>query len=49
MMRVAFVSCVKTKSDRPMPAKDLYVSRWFKLARSYGERHAHRWFEPPPN
>ncbi len=41
---VAFISCVKAKADRPMPAKDLYVSPWFHMARGYVERHAHRWF-----
>jgi hypothetical protein len=41
---VALVSCVKMKDDRPMPAKDLYVSPWFRMARSYVERNAQAWF-----
>ncbi|SDK38577.1 DUF6884 domain-containing protein [Bradyrhizobium ottawaense] len=41
---VAFVSCVKTKANRPMPAKDFYLSPWFRLARRYVEKNAHRWY-----
>ena len=37
---VAFVSCVKTKADRSMMAKDLYISPWFKMARAYVEKNA---------
>jgi len=44
MTTVAFVSCVKTKTDRPMPAKDLYISPWFRMAREYARHHADRWF-----
>lgn len=44
MMRVAFVCCVKLKADRPMPARDLYVSPWFVMARRYAERNSDRWF-----
>jgi len=29
---VALVSCVKMKADRPMPAKDLYISPLFRGA-----------------
>jgi hypothetical protein len=43
-MRTAFVSCVKTKLDRSAPAKDLYVSPWFTMARRYAETHAERWY-----
>ena len=43
-MRVAFVSCVKTKLDHRAPAKDLYCSHWFELARRYAETHAEHWF-----
>jgi hypothetical protein len=41
---VAFVSCVKMKVDHPAPAKDLYVSPWFRMARAYVERNARSWF-----
>jgi hypothetical protein len=41
---VAFVSCVKMKADRPLPAKDLYISPWFRMARAYAEQHARKWF-----
>lgn len=44
MTTVAFVSCVKTKADRPLPAKDLYISPWFRMAREYARRNADRWF-----
>jgi hypothetical protein len=43
-MRVAFVSCVKLKDDRPRQARDLYVSPWFVMARRYAERNADCWF-----
>lgn len=43
-MRIAFVSCVKTKADRPLPAQDLYISPWFRMAREYARRNADRWF-----
>jgi hypothetical protein len=44
MTRVAFVSCVKLKADTERPARDLYVSPWFVMARRYAERNADRWF-----
>lgn len=44
MTRIAFVSCVKTKADRPLPAQDLYISPWFRMAREYAKRNADRWF-----
>lgn len=43
-MRVALVSCVKTKRDTPHPAKDLYTSPLFKGLRRYAEAHADTWF-----
>ncbi|MCA1379349.1 hypothetical protein I6F34_00745 [Bradyrhizobium sp. BRP05] len=42
-MKVTFVSCVKLKADRPMPARDLYISPWFVMARRYAERNSDRW------
>jgi hypothetical protein len=44
MMRVAFVSCVKTKADTARPAEQLYISPWFVMARRYAHAIADRWF-----
>ena len=44
MKRVAFVSCVKTKSTTPELAEHLYISPWFRMAREYARRNADRWF-----
>jgi cytoplasmic iron level regulating protein YaaA (DUF328/UPF0246 family) len=43
-MRVALVSCVKSKQNQPAPAKDLYTSPLFKHLRRYAEANADRWF-----
>jgi cytoplasmic iron level regulating protein YaaA (DUF328/UPF0246 family) len=43
-MRIALVSCVKSKQNRPAPAKDLYTSPLFKSLRRYAEANADRWF-----
>jgi hypothetical protein len=43
-MRVALVSCVKSKLDRPAPARDLYTSALFRALRGYAETHADAWF-----
>jgi hypothetical protein len=43
-MRIALVSCVKTKRGEPHPAKDLYTSPLFLGLRRYAETHADRWF-----
>lgn len=37
------ISCVKTKSRRPAPAKDLYTSAWFRKARAYVEKKGRPW------
>ena len=42
--RLYLVSCVGKKGIRPVPAKDLYLSTWFKLARAWVEREAAPWF-----
>ena len=42
--RLYLVSCVGKKGNRPVPAKDLYRSTWFKLARAWVEREAAPWF-----
>lgn len=44
MTRIAFVSCVKTKSTTPELAEYLYISPWFRMARQYAKRNADRWF-----
>ena len=38
------VSCVSQKLNHPAPARDLYCSRWFLLARDYIRNRAGRWF-----
>ncbi|WFU52358.1 hypothetical protein QA639_21870 [Bradyrhizobium pachyrhizi] len=43
-MRVAFLSCVKTKSATPELAEHLYISPWFRMAREYARRNSERWF-----
>jgi hypothetical protein len=43
-MRVALVSCVKSKRATPLPARDLYTSPLFHGLRTYAERHADRWY-----
>lgn len=43
-MRVALVSCVKSKLDRPALAKDLYTSALFRALRAYAEDNANEWF-----
>lgn len=37
------VSCCGPKLSRAAPAKDLYQSQLFKLARAYAERSGHPW------
>ena len=41
--RLYLVSCVKTKLPTPAPAKDLYVSPWFRKARACVERTGCPW------
>lgn len=41
---VVLVSCVKTKTSAPMPAKDLYTSPWFIKARALAQRSGAPWF-----
>lgn len=43
-MRVALVSCVKSKRSSPTPARDLYTSPLFVGLRAYAERKADRWY-----
>ncbi len=41
--RLFLVSCVKTKRSAPAPAKDLYVSAWFRKASAFVERTGCPW------
>jgi hypothetical protein len=43
-MRVALVSCVKSKRPEPAAAKDLYTSELFRRFRRYAETTADRWY-----
>ncbi len=43
-MRVALVSCVKSKQAVSAPARDLYTSALFRGLRAYAERNADRWY-----
>ena len=43
-MRIALVSCVKSKRAVPAPARDLYESPLFRGLRGYAEKHADTWF-----
>jgi hypothetical protein len=44
MADLFLVACVAKKLDHPAPAKELYVSPWFKLARAYVEARTTDWF-----
>ena len=44
MSTLYLVSCVSKKKDKKTPAKDLYVSDWFRKARTYVELSGHPWF-----
>lgn len=41
---IILVTCVKTKQDRPAPAKDLYTSALFLKERAYAEHYGVPWF-----
>ena len=41
---IYLVSCVKTKSPHPAPAKELYTSDWFCKARAYVEASGQPWY-----
>lgn len=43
MNTLALVACVARKLDRPAPAKELYTSPWFRLARAYVEAQGWPW------
>jgi len=42
--QLALISCVKTKADRPLPARELYISPWFTKAKSLVQRCGLPWF-----
>lgn len=37
-MRVALISCVKTKAGKPCQARDLYQGQWFPKAYAYAKK-----------
>ena len=41
---IFLVSCVGPKQQDPAPSRDLYISPWFRRARSYVERTGQPWF-----
>jgi cytoplasmic iron level regulating protein YaaA (DUF328/UPF0246 family) len=41
---IALVACVSKKNKTPMPARDLYISDWFKKASSYADSISDQWF-----
>ena len=43
-MKIVLVSCVKSKTNKPMPARELYTSPLFKKSSAYAEQIADRWF-----
>ncbi len=42
--RIGLVGCVKSKTDRPAAAKDLYTSPLFRGRRRWVEHRCDRWF-----
>ena len=44
MKSVVLVQCVSQKLDGPCPAKDLYISSWFKKAKALVEKSKVEWF-----
>ena len=42
--RLYLVSCVAKKGEHPAPARDLYLSTWFVLARDWIERDGAPWY-----
>ena len=44
MTTLYLVSCVSKKRDQACPAKDLYISTWFRKARAYVELCGNPWF-----
>lgn len=44
MNTVALVACAAKKQPQPAPARELYVSPWFRFARAYVEAQGWPWF-----
>lgn len=44
LRRILLVGCVATKRDRPMPAKDLYISDYWDKRRAHAEASGRAWF-----
>jgi hypothetical protein len=44
MTTIALVACVGKKNSAPMPARDLYISAWFRKASTYAARVADEWY-----
>ena len=42
--KIALVACVSRKNSMPMPARDLYISDWFRKASAYATRVADEWY-----
>jgi hypothetical protein len=42
--RIVLVACVSKKNPRPMPARALYTSNWFRKASAYAEQVADEWY-----
>jgi len=42
--KIALVACVSKKNHMPMPARDLYISDWFRKASAYAMRVADEWY-----
>ena len=41
---IALVACVSKKQAIPQPARDLYISDWFKKASRYAAQNANQWY-----
>jgi len=41
---IVLVSCVKSKSNKPQPARDLYTSTLFKGCSAYAEKFGDEWY-----
>jgi hypothetical protein len=42
--RVALISCASLKADRPLPARDFYVSPLFQKSRAWAETNCDQWY-----
>jgi len=41
---VFLVACVAHKANAPRPARNLYISPWFRMAATLAERNSNAWF-----